>query len=93
MECTACHFQSYPALNQFGRAFKAGGYTMIGAQLKIEGTDGLSLPATLNAGVVTKIPLSEIQWPRVGCRRTHGHQRWPAAIPGRVAVYGGWAGQ
>jgi hypothetical protein len=55
MECNACHFQSYPALNQFGRTFKAGGYTIIGAQLKIEGADGLSLPATLNASVVTKI--------------------------------------
>ena len=55
MECNACHFQSYPALNQFGRTFKAGGYTIIGAQLKIEGAAGLSLPATLNASVVTKI--------------------------------------
>jgi len=55
MACNACHFQSYPALNQFGRSFKAGGYTMIGAQQKIEGSEGLSLPGTLNASVVTKI--------------------------------------
>ena len=55
MACNACHFQSYPALNQFGRSFKAGGYTMIGSQQKIEGSEGLSLPATLNASVVTKI--------------------------------------
>lgn len=55
MECTACHFQSFPALNAFGRSFKAGGYTMIGSQLKIEGSEGFSLPVTLNAGVVTKI--------------------------------------
>lgn len=55
MACNACHFQSYPAMNTFGRAFKASGYTMIGSQQMIEGSEGLSLPATLNAGVVTKI--------------------------------------
>lgn len=55
MACNACHFQSFPALSEFGRSFKAGGFTMIGSQLKIEGSEGLSLPATLNAGVVTKI--------------------------------------
>lgn len=55
MACNACHFQSFPVLNEFGRSFKAGGYTMIGSQQKIEGSEGLSLPATLNASVVTKI--------------------------------------
>jgi len=51
MACAACHFQSYPALTGFGKAFKTGGYTMMGAQDKVEGEHGLSLPATLNAGV------------------------------------------
>lgn len=55
MACNGCHFQTFPALSEFGRSFKAGGYTMIGSQLKIEGSEGLSLPATLNASVVTKI--------------------------------------
>ncbi|MEQ1526753.1 MAG: hypothetical protein ABL911_08430 [Gallionella sp.] len=55
LECSICHFQSFPALNEMGRSFKAGGYTMTGGQLKVEGTEGFSLPATLNAGVVTKI--------------------------------------
>jgi hypothetical protein len=55
MECKVCHFQSFPALNEMGRSFKAGGYTMMGAQSKVEGSEGLSLPATLNAGVITKI--------------------------------------
>jgi hypothetical protein len=50
MACSACHFQHFPLLNGFGRAFKASGYTMIGAQAKVEG-DGLSIPATLNMGV------------------------------------------
>ena len=53
--CNACHFQSFPALNATGRAFKASGFTMIGAQKKIEGSQGLSLPENLNAGAVMKI--------------------------------------
>ena len=55
MACESCHFQSFPALNATGRAFKSGGYTMMGSQEVIEGSDGLSLPQTLNAGVVMKI--------------------------------------
>lgn len=51
--CAACHFQSYPVINAFGRAFKSAGYTPIGAQEKIEGDD-LSLPVVLNASLVTK---------------------------------------
>ena len=53
MACAACHFQTYPAINAFGRAFKSAGYTLIGAQEKIEGDD-LSLPVTLNASLITK---------------------------------------
>jgi hypothetical protein len=54
MACSACHYQHFPVLNSFGRAFKAGGYTMTGAQEKIEG-EGLSIPNTLNLAVVTNI--------------------------------------
>ncbi|MDO8261865.1 MAG: hypothetical protein Q7T21_01430 [Gallionella sp.] len=54
MGCTACHAQHFPVLNSFGRAFKAGGYTMMGAQGKIEG-DHLSIPDTLNASIVLKV--------------------------------------
>ncbi|ADE10505.1 hypothetical protein [Sideroxydans lithotrophicus] len=52
MACSACHFQHFPMLNSFGRAFKAAGFTMVGAQGKIEG-DNLSIPDTLNAAVLT----------------------------------------
>lgn len=51
--CTTCHFQTYPSLNSFGRAFKAGGFTQIGDQGKIE-DEGLSIPNVLNASLVTK---------------------------------------
>ncbi len=53
MACTACHFQKFPVLNGFGRAFKAAGYTMMGAQEKVEG-EHLSIPGTLNAAILFK---------------------------------------
>lgn len=52
MACSACHFQHFPALNGFGRAFKASAYTMMGAQGKVEG-EHLSLPDRLNMAVLT----------------------------------------
>ncbi len=52
MACSACHFQHFPLLNGFGRAFKAAGFTMMGAQGKVEG-EHLELPAVLNMGVLT----------------------------------------
>ena len=54
MACNTCHFQHFPILNEFGRSFKAGGYTTIGGQSLLEG-DFLSLPSVLNASIVTKI--------------------------------------
>ncbi len=54
MACNSCHGQHFPVLNSFGRAFKAGGYTMMGAQGKVEG-EHLSIPDTLNASVVLKL--------------------------------------
>lgn len=73
MTCNSCHFQSFPALNSFGRVFRAGGYTLPGSQTKIEGDNELSMPGILNATVITKIRYmlddqvdenrGEIQWP------------------------------
>ncbi len=63
--CSSCHFQHYPLLNEFGRAFKAGGYTMGGKQGLIDGA-GLSLPEVLNAGIVTKIRYQKSNGPTVG---------------------------
>ncbi|HXU93105.1 MAG TPA: hypothetical protein VFP33_05555 [Gallionella sp.] len=54
MACQACHFQKFPVLNGFGRAFKAAGYTMMGAQGKVEG-EHLSIPDTLNAAILAKV--------------------------------------
>lgn len=51
MACSACHFQHFPLLNGFGRAFKSAGFTMIGTG-KVEG-EHLDIPANLNLGVLT----------------------------------------
>lgn len=53
MACSACHQQHYPVLNGFGQAFKAAGYTMMGAQEKVEG-EHLSIPGVLNASMLLK---------------------------------------
>jgi hypothetical protein len=52
MECAACHFQHFPMLTAFGRAFKAGAYTLMGTEGKVEGNN-LSIPSTLNAAILT----------------------------------------
>lgn len=54
MACSACHFQHFPILNSFGMAFKSAGYTMMGAQGKIEG-EHLSIPDTLNGSGLVKL--------------------------------------
>ena len=73
MPCVSCHYQSFPALNAFGRNFRATGYTLSGSQKKIEGDNDLSMPGILNASVITKIRYQldeevdenrgEVQWP------------------------------
>jgi len=63
MACSACHFQKFPVLNSFGRAFKAAGYTMMGAQGKIEG-EHLSIPDTLNAAILAKVRYQKDNGPR-----------------------------
>jgi len=56
MQCSGCHFQSFPALNEYGRHFRATGYTEAkeGNGDMVEGT-GLSIPAGLNTSIVTKL--------------------------------------
>jgi hypothetical protein len=72
MACVSCHAQNFPALNPFGRSFRAQGYTMRGAAPLVEG-EGLSIPADLKASLITKLRYQvdgsvddrrgEIQWP------------------------------
>jgi hypothetical protein len=75
MACAACHFQHYPLLNDFGRAFKASGYTLIGPQGEIKGED-LSIPASLNVGIVAKLRYQKANGPTVPGTRNENDGRW-----------------
>ena len=72
MPCSACHYQHFPTLNGFGRAFKAGGFTMVGSEEKIETTDapGLSIPAVLNLAFVTNVQYTKTNGPTTGATAT-----------------------
>jgi hypothetical protein len=50
MACSACHYQHFPLLNGFGRSFKGSGYTLMGAQTKVEG-ENLDIPDRVNMAV------------------------------------------
>jgi len=94
VSCTTCHFQHYPALNAFGRAFKASGYTQIGSQAKIE-DEGLSMPATLNASLVTKVRIQKTNGDsKVGKDADIGELQFPdeaaLLIGGRAAEHVGF---
>lgn len=93
MDCSTCHFQQFPLLNAFGRAFKASGYTMTGAQEKVEG-DKLSLPSVLNASVVTKIRYQKTNGDDDTKATNHGELQFPdeaaLLIGGRAAEHVGF---
>jgi hypothetical protein len=78
MACNACHFQHFPMLNAFGRSFKASGFTLMGAEGKVEG-ENLSIPATLNMAVLTT----------AGYTRTNASNPAPG-IPGANLNGNGW---
>ena len=100
MPCLSCHFQSYPALNQFGRMFKANGYTMMGTQPLVSGDD-LSMPSTLNMSVITKLRYNipgdvdggrgEIQWPDEAAFLVGGRLSEKAGFLMEIGIGGGAA--
>jgi hypothetical protein len=52
--CNTCHYQHFPLLNQMGRTFKSGGYTMTGGNQGLIEGDLLSIPTVLNATLITR---------------------------------------
>lgn len=58
--CLSCHFQSFPTLSAFGRAFKMGALTDVGEQALIE-DEALSIPASLNATIVFRPQISTVK--------------------------------
>jgi hypothetical protein len=95
MSCTSCHFQKYPALNAFGRGFKASGYTTMGAQDTVNG-EGLSLPSILNASIFFKIRYQKTNGTDVAGERTTnaGELQFPdefaLLLGGRVTEFAGF---
>ena len=81
MACSACHFQHFPLLNGFGRAFKEGGFTMMGAEAKVEG-DNLSIPAMLNMAVLTSMGYIKTNQAAdvSGSTKNYGNGTW--GVPG-----------
>ncbi len=75
LACESCHFQHYPMLNDYGRAFKAGGYTQIGKEGTVEG-EKLSIPETLNIGMVAKIRYQKSNGPTVAGTHEENSGRW-----------------
>ncbi|MDF1877046.1 hypothetical protein JHD47_04390 [Sulfurimonas sp. SAG-AH-194-L11] len=63
VSCSACHSQNgYPALNRFGREFKASGYTMVGSQKVItddKNSKFMSLTETLNMSLMANMSYSK----------------------------------
>ena len=66
VECSGCHFQHFPKLNAFGRAFKANGFSMTTRE-SLDG-DNLSIAPNLNATlfvkskVVNEEPADRLVW-------------------------------
>ncbi len=88
--CNTCHFQHFPSLNQFGREFKAGGYTMVGGQSLVEG-DFLSLPSVLNATLVVKLRYQKTNGPvEIDDARNRGKLEFPNE---GALILGGRAGE
>ncbi|OIR16772.1 hypothetical protein GALL_25910 [mine drainage metagenome] len=81
MACSGCHFNHAPLLNAFGRSFKSSGYTLMGAQGKIEG-ENVSIPDTLNMGVLATAGYEKIQ-------NTQGKWSLPSSGGELSIFYGG----
>lgn len=77
--CSTCHQQHYPVLKKFGQAFKASGYTMMGAQTKVEG-EHLSIPDTLNGAMLLKARY----------QKTNGTDTIPGTLSGETTNGGQW---
>lgn len=78
--CQTCHFQHYPALNDYGRDFKANGYVALGKQGTLKGTKDseLSLPEMLNASLFLKVRHQKSNGSDVDGSPTQASGEWQA---------------
>ncbi|MBF0282180.1 MAG: hypothetical protein HQM07_06405 [Zetaproteobacteria bacterium] len=84
--CLACHFQSFPAINAYGRDFKKASFTSVGEQALIE-DDHLSIPASLNATVVLRPQVTLTSTTGAASTRTIGYGDQVVLIAGRVGEH------
>src|SRR5271169_6897611 len=89
MPCDACHYQHFPVLNSFGRAFKDGGFTLMGAQEKIEGSNNLSIPANLNAAIEVYSAYKKTNGPSTATATTKSSNDGSLTIPNSSSVFFG----
>jgi hypothetical protein len=83
VSCDTCHFQHFPLLNGFGRAFKASGFTMTSTPL-IE-SDNFSMPANLNAAIFTNIRFQKSTGSKDPAAHTSNNGEW--IIPGETSLF------
>lgn len=85
LACAACHFQHFPALNSFGREFKANGYTLVmgKANDNLINADRMSLPGTLNASIVTKFRYQKTN----GADKSGGTNKGEFQLPDEAALF------
>ena len=85
VSCNSCHYQHFPLLNSFGRAFKASGYTMTGTA-NIE-SDHFSMPSNLNAAIFTNIRFQKTNGTKTPGSPTSNNGEW--IIPGETSLFVG----
>jgi hypothetical protein len=86
VSCNTCHFQHFPMLNNFGRAFKASGFTMNTSPL-IE-SEHFSLPANLNAALFSNIRYQKSNGPKTVLPTTPTNSNdgeW--VVPGETSLF------
>jgi len=83
--CSACHFQSIPRLNDFGRKFRINAFRDTGTQGLIE-DEGLSLPASFNAGLNMMLAISNGKYEYNGVEEFGGGIFFLEDIPPAPAV-------
>jgi len=84
LACSGCHTQHFPTLNALGRRFKLDGFTLIGAQAKVEGSR-LSLPASLNASMFMKLRAQKTNGKDLGIIRTTNS--WELQFPDEFVLF------
>jgi hypothetical protein len=94
MPCSACHYQHFPVLNSFGRAFKEGGFTMVGSQETITGDLGFSIPVVLNAAIEAYSTYTKTNGPSTATATTKNNNNGQfQAMSSSSVFFGGHVGE